>query len=88
MAGMMAGSEPCTGMDEQQPVLCQQHAADPGKVIEAVKLPSVSLPAVVQEFVLPLVLGAQVAGAVPVAATPEARPPPAPVFLSTLRLRV
>ena len=45
MAQMMAAGEPCQGMDTQQPVLCHQYAADPGKTFEAVKLPAASLPA-------------------------------------------
>jgi len=66
-------------------VLCHQHAADPGKTFEAVKLPTVSLPAVVQVLALPLVPEARV---VRPTAFLEAQPPPDPIFLSTLRLRV
>jgi hypothetical protein len=88
MAEMMAAGEPCDGMDPMQPALCHQHAADPGKTVEAVKLPAVSLPGVVQVLELPLMLDTDDARAIPVAATPEARPPPDPLFLSTLRLRV
>lgn len=88
MADRMAAGMPCDGMDPQQPVLCHQHAADPGQSFEAAKLPSVSLPTVVQVLELPRVLDADAARAVPVAATPEARPPPDPLFLATLRLRV
>jgi hypothetical protein len=39
-------------------------------------------------LVVPLVLEAQLAAAISVAATPEIRPPPDPVFLATRRLRV
>ena len=88
MAAMMAAGEPCSGMDQQQPVLCHQHAVDPGKTFEAVKLPTAAQPAVVQVLELPLTLDADEARAAPVAAMPEARPPPDPLFLSTLRLRV
>jgi len=85
MAARMEAGTPCEGMDPQQPVLCHQHAADPGKTFEAVKLPTVSLPAVVQVLELPLVPEVRVA---PPAAFSEAQPPPDPLFLSTLRLRV
>ena len=87
MAEMMSAGEPCDGMDQKQPVLCHQHAADPSKTFEAVKLPTVSLPTVVQVLELPM-LDAEDARAIPVAAAPEAWPPPDPLFLSTLRLRV
>ncbi|WP_232081419.1 MULTISPECIES: hypothetical protein [unclassified Variovorax] len=88
MADMMVAGEPCEGMDTVQPVLCHQHAADMSLSFEPVKLATPSLPAIVQVLVVPLLLEAQLAGAFPVAAAPELRPPPDPVFLSTLRLRV
>ena len=88
MADTMKAGMPCDGMDMQQPTLCHQHAADPGKTFEAVKLPTASTPMVVQVLELPLVLDADEARTPPVATTREARPPPDPLFLSTLRLRV
>jgi hypothetical protein len=88
MAAMAEAGLPCSGLDEVQPVLCHQHSADPAKTFEAVKLPTAVPPAVVQVLELPLVLEAQAARAVPPAATSEAQPPPDPLFLSTLRLRV
>jgi hypothetical protein len=88
MLAMMASGAPCEGRDPQQPALCHQHAADPGKAFETVKLPIVSLPAVVQVLELTLVLDARQAHAVPPTSSTEARPPPDPLFLSTLRLRV
>jgi len=88
MAESMKAGMPCDGMDQKQPTLCHQHAADPGKTFEAVKLPTATLPMVVQVLELPLVLDAEETGALPVATTLEARPPPDPLFLSTLRLRV
>jgi hypothetical protein len=88
MAMTMKAGMPCDGMDQKQPTLCHRHAADPGKTFEAVKLPAVSLPMVVQVLELPLVLDAADAALTPFASTPEARPPPDPLFLSTLRLRV
>ncbi|SDE24891.1 hypothetical protein SAMN05444679_119115 [Variovorax sp. CF079] len=88
MAEMMAAGEPCEGMDSAQPVLCHQHAADMSLSFEPVKLATPSLPAIVQVLVVPVVMEAQLAAAIPVAATPEVRPPPGPVFLATRRLRV
>jgi len=88
MAETMKAGMPCEGMDQTQPTLCHQHAADPGKTVEAVKLPTATLPLVVQVLELPLVLDAEEGRTLPGAATVEARPPPDPLFLSTLRLRV
>jgi Flp pilus assembly protein CpaB len=85
VAAMMEAGIPCEGMDPQQPVLCHQHAADAGKSFEAVKLPTVSLPAIVQVLELPRVPEART---VLPTASYEALPPPDPLFLSTLRLRV
>jgi hypothetical protein len=88
MAGMMATGAPCDGMDTAQPALCHQHATGAPQSFEAVKLPVPSLPMVIQVLQLPRVLDAAEAVATPPADTPEARPPPDPLFLSTLRLRV
>ena len=88
VAAMMAAGEPCEGMDPAQPVLCHQHSAGAAQSFEAVKLPAASVPMVVQVLVLPLVLDAVEAEALPAASAPEARPPPDPLFLATLRLRV
>ena len=88
MAQMMAAGESCEGMDQAQPVLCHQHSAGAAQSFDAVKLPAASLPMVVQVPVMPLVLQAVEAEAMPAASAPEARPPPDPIFLSTLRLRV
>lgn len=90
MADMRMADQPCDGMDPQQPVLCHDHMADSGTTFEVAKVPAASLPAVVQVLELPLVLDADadVARVVAAAATPETRPPPDPLFLATLRLRV
>ena len=48
MAAMMASGEPCSGMDQAQPVLCHQHSAGAAQSFEAVKVPAPSLPAIVQ----------------------------------------
>lgn len=88
MAAMMEAGIPCEGMDQQQPGLCHQHAADPGKTFEVVKVPAASLPAVIQVLVLPTVPDDATRLADSPAAAPEVHPPPDPLFLSTLRLRV
>jgi hypothetical protein len=88
MAAMMQAGQPCNGKDEQQPALCHEHAADPARTFEAVKLPVVSQPALLLVLELPLVLAPMEARAVPPTASSEAQPPPDPLFLSTLRLRV
>lgn len=88
MAAMMSAGEPCEGMDQAQPVLCHQHSASAAQSCEAVKSPVASLPMVVQVLVMPWMLQAVEAEALPAASAPEARPPPDPLFLSTLRLRV
>jgi len=64
------------------------YATGTAQSFEAVKLPAASQPAIVQVLVLPLALDADESSAVPRAASAEARPPPDPIFLSTLRLRV
>ena len=88
MAEMVAAGQPCDGMDEAQPTLCHQHSASASQSFEAVKLPVAALPVLVQVRVVPPALGTQDAAVQPFAATPAARPPPGPLFLSTLRLRV
>ncbi|MBW8755996.1 MAG: hypothetical protein JF586_00155 [Burkholderiales bacterium] len=88
MAAMAEAGQPCDGMDLQQPALCHQHSADPAKAFEAVKLPVAGLPAIVQVLELPLVLEAQGAGALAPTDSFEVQPPPDPLFLSTLRLRI
>ena len=88
MAEMMASGAPCTGMDLAQPALCHAHATAAPQSFEAVKVPAPSLPMVVQVLELPLMLDAVVAASLPVTGAPEARPPPDPLFLCTLRLRV
>lgn len=88
MASMMASGQPCEGMDKAQPALCHEHGADASQAFEAVKLPAPTLPMLVQVLELPLVLHADDATAVPAPATREPQPPPDPLYLATLRLRV
>lgn len=88
MAEMAAAGMPCEGMDEAQPVLCHQHSADSAQTFEAVKLPAAAQPMVVQVLEWPVLLVAEAARVAPPAATSRAQAPAAPLFLSTLRLRV
>jgi hypothetical protein len=89
MDDAMDPSMPCAGTDTEQPALCHAHAADAGQAFEALKLPTLSLPLVVQVIQQPAAVpGAALHHFVPAAATSEGQPPPEPLFLSTLRLRV
>lgn len=86
----MAPGQPCEGMasDQDQQALCHQHCTNAPQSFDAVKLPSVSLPTVVQVLLVPLVTDAADQEAQAYANEGEAQPPPEPIFLSTLRLRV
>jgi hypothetical protein len=88
MAKMMASGQPCDGMDAAQPVPCHLQGAAVSPTFEVVKVASAWLPAIVQMLVVPLVLDPADAAALAVAASVPVRPPPDPVFLATLRLRV
>jgi hypothetical protein len=88
MAAMMASGQSCDGMDQRQPTLCHQHAADQGKTVEKVKLPVASLPAIVQVLELPLLPEPAGAIAIPAVGSSKAHPPSDPLYLATLRLRV
>ena len=88
MAEMAARGEPCEGMDAAQPVLCHQHMAAPSQSVDPVKPVAPSAPAVVQVLVVPQIEVATASTTMPVFAEPEVHPPPDPLFLSTLRLRV
>jgi hypothetical protein len=84
---------PCEDMAAPQPadapVLCHQHCTDAAQSFEPLRLPTLALPAVVQVLVVPLRIDvAANEQAVAFASKGEAQPPPSPVFLSTLRLRV
>lgn len=85
----MAPGQPCQGMaaDGDQPALCHQHCADAAQSFDPVKLPTASLPAVVLMLIVPSVLDADEASVASDRAD-ASRPPPDPIFLSTLRLRV
>ena len=84
----MHGDEPCEGMDAAQPALCFQHCSEAAQTFDPLKVPTVSLPAIVQVVVVPLVLDLErERGKVAVSAD-QNHPPSDPLFLSTLRLRV
>jgi hypothetical protein len=90
MAMDMPADMHCEDMTPQgdQPVLCHQHCADAAQSYEPIKLPTLTLPAVVQVLVVPLRVDQAKQEAVAFAGVGEAQPPPSPVFLATLRLRV
>jgi hypothetical protein len=95
MVSDMPSGEPCESMalaageamDEEQPVLCHQHCLNAPQSFEA-QAPVVSLPAVVQVLLVPLLTDAGARRSVAFAHAGRERPPPAPLFLSTLRFRV
>lgn len=92
----MAPGEPCEFMgavsakalDPEQPVLCHQHCAGAAASFDGVHAPAVTVPAVVQVLLVPDRLDAREAGSASFARAVRERPPPDPLFLSTLRLRV
>ena len=86
-AQMAAMNEPCEGMDTDQPNLCQQVASEPPQSFEQVKVAAPTLPAVLTVVVHPVLALLDQRAAPGVVAT-VLRPPPDPLFLSTLRLRV
>ena len=88
MVEMIAAGVPCEGMDTEQPALCAEYSSAAPQSFETVKLPTLSLPMVVQVIELPLEPEALAAHTVPPTASSEAQAPPDPLFLSTLRLRV
>lgn len=85
----MAPGEPCEGMgaDADQPVLCHQHCSDAPQSF-AIKLPTLGLPAVMLVLQVPRSLDTAAQAARAFAEAGQPQPPPEPVFLSTLRLRV
>lgn len=86
----MAPGEPCEGMasDSGQTVLCYQHCNDAPQSPDSLKLPTVSLPSVVHVLVLAASIDPAAQEAELHASAGAAQPPPEPLFLSTLRLRV
>ena len=94
-AMQMASGEPCEmGMaagkvtDQDQPVLCHQHCVNAPQSFDPVQAPVLSLPAVMQVLVVPLLVDAGATESIVFAQAARERLPPGPLFLSTLRLRV
>lgn len=88
MREAMAAGMPCEGADTSAPVLCHQHATDASQSFEMAKVAAPSLPMIVQMLVLPSLHESARTAIAPFVDRPEARPPPEPLFLQTLRLRV
>ena len=88
MAHGMSVGEPCEGMDAGLPALCHQHATAASQAVDQLKVFAPTLPALVQSVFQPVLDLAARAPTLPLSAQPEPRPPPDPLFLSTLRLRV
>lgn len=87
----MAPGQPCHDMDADlgaRPALCHHHCENAAQSFEPVKLPSLTLPAIVQVLLVPLSIDGTAQQVGVHVSRDEARPPPSPVFLSTLRLRV
>lgn len=83
-AAEMAPGEPCEGMgaDAGQPLLCYPHCTNPPQSADGLKLPSVSLPAVVQVLLVPLAIDTAAQEADGFANAEEARAPPGPICCS------
>jgi hypothetical protein len=92
MAERMAAGEPCDGMaDGVQPALCHSHCADAPQSADTASVPTPTAPLLLQAWPMPTVPGLLAVDAqAPARRAAEAapRPPPEPLFLSTLRLRV
>lgn len=86
----MAPGEPCEGTasDQDQPAICHQHCTNAPQSFDPVQVPTVSLPLIVLVLVVPPLLDAGALEATAAFHAGQARPPPDPLFLSTLRLRV
>lgn len=88
MAETMAAGMPCESADTAQPGLCHQHGVDVARLFELAQAATPTLPAVIQVLLIPATPDVNDAVAMPPASAREAQPPPHPIFLSTLRLRV
>jgi hypothetical protein len=95
MAERMAAGEPCDGMpdasDARTPALCHQHCVDAPQSPDTAPVPSPGPVALAQAWPLPmglLLLPEQDRPMARGATEAPPRPPPEPLFLSTLRVRV
>jgi len=87
MIAMKASGTPCDELDAKAPLLCRQHAIDASQSFEMAKVATPTLPIVVQVVVVAR-SDVEDSAAQPFSDRPEEQPPPDPVFLQTLRLRV
>lgn len=85
---VMDGDMPCEGMDASQPVLCHAHCTDDGATVVSLAAPVFPPPSPHGLLTQTLAQLLDHTERRPLAAEPVAQPPPAPLFLSTLRLRV
>lgn len=95
MAERMAAGEPCAGLadpiDTPQPALCHPHCAGAPESADTAPQPVLAQPALLAAWPAPLLPVVWVEGTpAPGGGSAEAvpRPPPKPLFLATLRLRV
>lgn len=88
MAEMVTSGMPCEGMDMDQPALCAEHSSGTPQSFEPIKLPTLAPPLVVSILAVSVDLGEDVRLPASAMTPAEDRPPPDPLFLSTLRLRV
>ncbi|WP_416759367.1 hypothetical protein ACNI65_21905 [Roseateles sp. So40a] len=88
MAEMVASGTPCEGMDMDQPALCAEHSSNTPQSFEPIKLPTLAPALVVSILELTFDVGDDGRLTASVTTPAEDRPPPDPLFLSTLRLRV
>ena len=88
----MTPGMPCeemgAGSDKGQSVLCHQHCSSAPQSVDLVNAPTVSLPAVLHVFIVALLFDAGAEESAIHADVGQFRPPPDPIFISTLRVRV
>ncbi|MDN3922713.1 hypothetical protein [Roseateles violae] len=85
---MTASSMPCEDMDMEQPALCAASRSGTPQSFEESKVLAPVAPLLVHVLELTPARDAQAADTGARVALPRSHPPPAPLFLSTLRLRV
>ena len=88
MSERMAAGLPCDGDDPAMPVLCHQHATDASQAVELAKVAAPTVPIILHMLVFASLQDSARHLVVPFVQPAEARPPPDPLFLQTLRLRV
>jgi hypothetical protein len=88
MAAMAAAGLPCAAMDDALPALCHEHGVAAAQSSEHAKQPVPTPPRVVTVVVLPAAPEGSLHEPPAWQADQTPRPPPDPIFLATLRLRV